>query len=283
MLHQCRICGYAGFDREDVVRHIAQDHLSDLYEAEEIEVEAPDVQAASVLKCGYTGEWIGPPQLHSTAQRILEVHRERFAHLPLETYKAKLETCHDAESIEAWRQASRKQVRYRLKDQPEAAPRNRREAEEHVRIEVAPRQIRSGVRAIVPAPVAETLADPILRQGFLQARGRETQYPRTLMDALRPAFRHMRMKLFKHGDQTTYVTAVPPDPLDPAQAAEPVRKILDVLRAHPGAHRKDLCLGLGLDLANAEACQEALTHLRWLIEKGHVIELFSGALILPGS
>ena len=105
----------------------------------------------------------------------------------------------------------------------------------------------------------------------------------TLMFALRPAFRHMRLHLFKVGNET-FVTAIQPKPMDLAHSVENIQKMLQLLREHPGWTRKELLEHMqpGLAAESTEAA-ELLKPLRWLIEKGHVIEFFNGTLSLPAA
>jgi hypothetical protein len=65
-------------------------------------------------------------------------------------------------------------------------------------------------------------------------------------------------------------------------AVEPIRAMLQLIREHPGWNRAQLVEHLKPGTApGTEAAAELLNPLRWLIEKGHVIEFFNGTLSAP--
>jgi hypothetical protein len=98
---------------------------------------------------------------------------------------------------------------------------------------------------------------------------RENRFPLSLMLALRPAFKRMRLHLFKVGRGETFVTAIVPKPLDSAHAVDELRAMLDLIRAHPGWNRAALVDHLQPGLPHdGEEAGRLLSPLRWLIEKG---------------
>jgi len=83
-----------------------------------------------------------------------------------------------------------------------------------------------------------------------------------------------------------------PNPIDPLRAADGIRRILECLCAHPGVSRQELVTLLRPDTApgavpdapEVAATPEvaAILHaLRWMVEKGHVIEFYNGTLAIP--
>ncbi|MBN1557907.1 MAG: hypothetical protein JW951_07155, partial [Lentisphaerae bacterium] len=129
---------------------------------------------------------------------------------------------------------------------------------------------------------ARRIADPALRRAVSEAWARETRFPLSLSLALRAAFRHKRLYLFKAGSGQTFVTATRPAPLDTAHVVAHLREVLGSLGEHPGSTRKQLVERLrpGADPGSAEG-REVLAPLSWLIEKGHIIEFFDGSLSVP--
>ena len=65
-------------------------------------------------------------------------------------------------------------------------------------------------------------------------------------------------------------------------AHQPIAEVLQFLREHPGCTRKQMVDQLRPDAGDDSAkVAEVISPLRWLIEKGHVIEFFDGTLAVP--
>jgi hypothetical protein len=230
-----------------------------------------------------SGELLGPPNHHAFTEKLVELHRTRFAHLPLAEYRSRVEMVRDPAVIEQWKETSRTQRLYKPRDGGEAAVLVKRaEAESRLLAEHG-KELRSvTARAVIPAKMAVQTPDPDLANALREAWMRENRNPFRMALALRPAFRRMRLTLFKANRGETYVTAVPPKPLDPAHAIEPIRNILNLLAQHPNWTRPAVLEALlPGQPPESPAVHELLAHVRWLVEKGHVIEFFNGALMVP--
>ena len=142
--------------------------------------------------------------------------------------------------------------------------------------------LRESPRCMLPGTMSRSVEDPSLRHAISWARGREARFPITLTLALRPAFRHMGMHLFKINARETYVTAVAPVPVDLATAPDIVKEIVAFLEANPAATRQTLLDGLrpGAD-AESKDVQDLLRHLDNLVANGNVIAFHNGTLGLP--
>jgi hypothetical protein len=170
-------------------------------------------------------------------------------------------------------------------DGAEASPAmTREEARQYFLDRILPKMVREAKRAVMPATVAQRLEDPALKWVIRDAWQRENRFPLSLSLAMRPAFRHMRLHLFKVNRKQVFVTAVAPRPLDADAAIAAIQRELEFLRAHPGCTRRQLvdglCPGEPLD---SPRIAEVVGNLRWLIDKGHVIEFYNGRLSLPSA
>ena len=137
-------------------------------------------------------------------------------------------------------------------------------------------------RGVLPAVIAKEMEDERLRFSIREIWNREGRHPRSLLFALRAAFRHMHLHTFRAGGNEIFICAVAPSPLDPARAVSAIREVLLYLQDHPGCTRLALVEGLrpGQDPAGP-GVSELLSPLSWLIEKGHIIEFFNGTLSVP--
>ncbi len=99
-----------------------------------------------------------------------------------------------------------------------------------------------------------------------------------MCQALLPALRHAGLHIFRT-NAGIFVTPVQPKSMAPDQFVEPIRNVLEYLNGHPGCIRQDLINDLSprIDSEPSKAA-EILNPLRWLIERGHVVEFFDGSL-----
>jgi hypothetical protein len=257
-------------------------HLGDYYTAEEMDVEPPSGQFGCVVKCGVTGELIGPPNLHGYNSKVREL-AQRLG-MNENDYRARLVTVRDQESVEAWRQTATKKVFYRLKvaesaqpavegEEPEvaAAPAlERDQAEAEFRRSIAP-QLKSVAKSS-DMTLAQALKSTDLPYLFAvrDAIAKERRFPASLFFALRGAFHHRKLVFFRANDPRgqEFVSASKPAPLDIEHAIPELGAVVKFVEEHP------LC-------SVADLPPEMKGHLGWLVEKGHVVQYFNGLLALP--
>ena len=284
-LVQCLECKRVFRQRANAEAHLLNDHLDKFFAVEETEVEPPAGAFTCVARCRLSGTVLGPPNYHGYNEKIQELWAARFAHMSKAEYLGHVETVRDEALVEQWKDSLRKKTVYRLKEVPEgqeAAPMSRAEAQDWMRAGKLNPMLRESARCLLPGPQSRKFDDGSLRSAVSLAWQKETRFPFTLSLALRPAFRHMHLHLFKVNARETYVTAVAPTPVDKATAPAIVKEILEHLEAHAGATRQQVLEGMrpGANPESPEAA-ELLLHLNNLIANGGVIEFFNGTLALP--
>jgi hypothetical protein len=283
-VYQCKTCRMVALTREQLASHILGAHTEEYFVKEEVVGEAPAGAFVCVAKCGLSGVLLGPPNHHSYAEKLQEVHRARFGGMPLEEYRSHVEMVREQEAVDRWKEESRKQVRYRLKESTdgESEMMTWTAVEAHMQEIVVPSLVFEGHRAVLPMETARDMEDPKLREAIRHAWRRESHSPRSLPFALRGAFKHMHLHVFKVGQGNIFVCSVPPIALDPSHAVATIGEVLKHLQAHPGCTRRDMVdvlrPGAGPD---SDEVAELLQPLSWLIEKGHIIEFFNGTLSVP--
>lgn len=281
-LFQCTKDGAVFQDLEALKAHAIHHHLSEFFDEQDVEVEPPNGQFTCVGRCRLSGELLGPPNYHGYQERLLDLHRRRFGHLRIDEYRNQVEMVRDPAVVEQWKEGCRRQKVYRLKGQTEGEGLKRDEAVARFLQEQWNGLHRVGTRFMIPAAAVRTMDAGPLRRQLEEAWNRENRFPLSLMLALRPAFKRMRLHLFKAGRGETFVTAIVPKPLDAEHAVDELRAMLLLIREHPGWNRAALVDHLQPGLAHdSEEAGRLLSPLRWLIEKGHVIEFFNGTLSAP--
>ncbi len=285
-LYQCRACQAVFPEREAALAHATAAHLETRYTREDVVDDPPAGHFSFVGRCRLGGELLGPPNYHTYNERLRDLHRTRYPHMAFEAFQAQIENVRDPDLIEQWKEEMRHRTVYRRIDQTDAEALPLAAATAEFREKAAPGLIKESPRVIVTPDAARQTEDPRLRRTLEEAWAKESRFPLTLSLALRPAFRHMRLHLFKAGGDRpiTFVTRISPRPVDPARTIESIREVLQYLHEHPGSTRhglvSDLRPGLAPDSPEAAA---VLSPLRWLIDRGHVVEFFDGTLAVPRS
>lgn len=287
----CKRCKMVALDRLPLTSHIMTAHVEEFFRKEEKLAEAPGGEFVCVARCGLSGILLAPPNHHSYAERIQEIHHSRFPRLSLDEYRKHIETSHDPKLIEQWKEESRKQVLYfpiklpRKKHgdsvESESAPMKWAEAEAFVEEHIAPNLILETRRAVLPADVAWQIQDERLMRYIKDAWQREKRFPISFSYALRSAFRNMGLHVFAT-EKRDYVCSIRPCCLTTNHIDPSVREILDYLKAHTRCTRQNFVEALRPGrLMDSSETQELLTNLSWLIEKGHITDFHDGTLALP--
>ena len=289
----CKACGHSCFTNEALEAHILSAHLSDYYVAEETEVEPPSGQFGCVVKCGITGAFIGPPNLHGYNAAVREMAQKLG--MDENAYRARLVTVRDQESIEAWRQGATKKTLYRLKAavadaakaanasaetppaegepaaEPPAAPAfERDQAEAAFRRDIMPQLKSQSKSSDMQLDQALKSTDLPYLFAVRDAIARERRFPASLFFALRGAFHHRKLSFFRANEPRgqEFVCAAKPTPLDTEHAIPELVAVVKYVEEHP------LC-------SVGELPPEMKGHLGWLVEKGHIVQYFNGLLALP--
>ncbi len=287
--HVCKACGASFFTAEALDGHLVSAHLGDYYVAEETEVEPPSGQFGCVVKCGITGEFIGPPNLHGYNAAVRDMAQKLG--MDENEYRARLVTLRDQESVEAWRSGATKKTLYRLKAAIDAAAKSskpepaegeaaepaenvpaveREQAEAEFRRDIMP-QLRSLSKS------SDMQLDHALKSTDLpylfavrDAIAQERRRPASLFFALRGAFHHRKLAFFRANDPRgqEFVCVAKPVPLDVEHAIPELGAVVKFVEEHP------LC-------SIGELPPEMKGHLEWLVEKGHIVKYFNGVLALP--
>ncbi len=280
VLFQCKSCKAVTCTEAMMTEHILSTHLNDVYEREAIETDPPAGQFICVARCRKSGILLGPPNHHSYTDKLNELHQSRFSHLTLEEYKRNIETLRDEDLIEKWKEESRHKTVYKLKSDPEAEPISLQKAEAEFK-KMVPSMYEKTSRAIIPSKIAQGLLDQNIVHTIRRVWGKESRFPLSMSFAMRAAFRHMHLHLFKAG-KINFVTHVKPRPVKPEDTIDSIAEVLVFLKENPGSTRHHLLeiLHPSLDPKSEEA-KEALQPLGWLIDRGHIIEFFNGTLSVP--
>lgn len=309
-LFQCKVCGMPALSEEDVRAHLMSRHMEDYFDVEEVDCEPPTGSFVCVAKCGLSGVLLGPPNHHGFNAKVNEMLRTRYAGMSEENYRSRIESVRDPEVIEQWRQQCTKKFVYRRKgvsepvsveppataddvpegvveqaeavdEAPRPPPMERDIAELVFTREIIPSQIASVRHMVCTAAVAMQTPSRPLYFALKDVLQRERRFPASLFFALRGAFRHRKLHLFRVNDPRgpDFVMLNPAAVLDPAHAVQTLREILTHVAEHPACTKAEMVKALAG--GDEKKIKEALVQLAWLVEKGHVIEYYNEVLSVP--
>lgn len=297
-VYQCKLCQTPFVTEDELREHLFTKHLTDFFTIEVVEGEAPAGNFNCVAKSTLSGELLGPPNHHSYSRRVQEVLHDRYPNMSKEEFLRNVEIVRDAETIEAWREEAKKRTLFFRKDdekkdgadatqegevaeEPKKVGIERFEAEAIFRRDILPGLIVANPHIVVPATSLKDLPNRRLAS-FLSnefAKDAELRSQGSLSRAIHAAFHHWKLHFFKANDDhgQEFVIFSQPVKLDVSNVTEEIRSIVSFVTENPSMPQKAL-----LDFLNPEGDEELqkkiLSSLRWLIEKGHIVEYFNGFL-----
>jgi hypothetical protein len=134
--------------------------------------------------------------------------------------------------------------------------------------------------------------DPSIREALHLAWEGEMRFPQNISKDIAAIASKVGVHIFKHEKRFLHLAGIRPTPIsnDLNRLSVGVRKVVDILRAHPNCTRPKL-LELTLRAMPGEVSDDAretvkgslASDLRWLIAAGHVIEFSGGVLYLVES
>jgi hypothetical protein len=308
-LFQCKVCGLPALSEEEIRSHLVNRHMDDFFDVEEVSCEPPSGAFVCVARCGLSGELLGPPNHHSFGGKVQEMLRTRYPDLSEESYRSRIETVREPEAIERWRQQCTKKKIYRRKGAaptavepaaapaeggegapaaeteaepaPKAPPMERDVAELVFLREILPGQV-AGVRHLIcTAAVGMQTPSRPLYYALKEMLNRERRFPASLFFALRGAFRHRKLHLFRVNDPKgqDFVMLKVPTALDPAHTVQTLRDVLTYVNEHPACAKAEMVAAIAGD--DEERVKETLGQLAWLVERGHVVQFYNDVLSGP--
>jgi hypothetical protein len=304
-LFQCKVCGLPALTEEEVRAHLVNRHMDDFFDVEEVSCDPPSGAFVCVARCSLSGELLGPPNHHSFNSKVHEMLRTRFPNMSEEAYRSRIETVRESEVIEQWRQQCTKKKIYRRKGAtlpvaepvadgadvlaegaeaeppPKAPPMEREVAELVFMREILPEQISNVRHLICTAAVAVQTTSRPLYFALKDTLNRERRFPASLFFALRGAFRHRNLHLFRVNDPKgqDFVMLKAPALLDPTHTVQALRDVLTYVTEHGACTKSELVTALAG--SDETKIKETLVQLVWLVEKGHVIEYYNDVLSAP--
>jgi hypothetical protein len=300
------------FENEDeAVQHVLRNHLATFFDISEVEVEAPKGNFQFVMRCGLTGELLGPPNYHRYQNILQQHHASRLSNMPFERFRERLETVKEPEIIAQWTEKMKKATRYVWKvnpqpDQPAPSFDSLEEARTYLLANARDKVVRSVDSARFHGKVAESLPAGEIRAAAEGHLERQRRFPLDTANSLRGRLRREGFTIFKRGSKgVSFVCAVKRKFRVPGQVfSESISALIQFIEKNPVVSVKELpAKHLGIvqpEAAVADTSAETVTaatapaaaaptedeiklkrlwmDLRWLVTEGYVTEYSDGKL-----
>lgn len=259
--------GSLWLSREDALAHfLHSEALKEFYVSEQIELEEPKGNFASVAVCGMSGEPLGPPSHHSYQTNLHRLHRERFNHLPFEEYKRRVRTDNTPEAVEKWKESQKHGTQWvwQKGEVAEGAEplrfKSRSDMETHFRKTHADTLVGEVSEATVSGNIPKRLLAPALYNHLRRAVDEARKHLLATAQQLCSGFEHHGLKLFKRRGGKLWVSRVRPRSLDSSVVlSDRIAKLVELIKTKPGVSTKELLDLVAPAAAATPAPAEAVT------------------------
>ena len=267
---QCKVCGFASTDKNEVVSHILNSHIGEYYDSKEVDCEPPSGNFNCVAKCGLSGVLLGPPNIHEFNAVIKEMIRTRYPDMSESQYRSHIEMLRDTDSIEAWRKGATKKTVFFAKgeaDKEGAQQHSREQAEGEFKRNILDSLVDQPKNLMITAEMAMKSPVKPLVWAVRDALEAERRAPYAMCFALRGAFHHRKLNFFRVNDNRgqEFVTSVEFKSFDAEHAIPELAKVAKFIAENPCSSKQEIAPDA-----------ESEKHLAWLVSTGHVVAFTNG-------
>ena len=267
---QCKVCGFASTDKNEVVSHILNSHIGEYYDLKEVDCEPPSGNFNCVAKCGLSGVLLGPPNIHEFNAVVKEMIRTRYPDMSESQYRSHIEMLRDADSIEAWRKGATKKTVFFAKgeaDKEGAQQYSREQAEGEFKRNILDSLVDQPKNLMITAEMAMKSPVKPLVWAVRDAIESERRAPYAMCFALRGAFHHRKLNFFRVNDNRgqEFVTSVEFKSFDAEHAIPELAKVAKFIAENPCSSKQEIAPDA-----------ESEKHLAWLVSTGHVVAFTNG-------
>ncbi len=286
--------------RDEALVHVLHSSAQEeFYRVEEIELEAPKGEFASVAVCGMSGELIAPPSHHSYQTGVIRLHRERFSNMPIEDFKRRIRVESNPELVAKWKENMSKGRRWVcLKGEvPEGgeplALNSRGDMEAHFRRTFGNDAVIEVRDATVHGNIDKQKLSHVLFIMLRQSVDAARKHLFELSQKLGAGLERRGMKLFKRRAGKQFVCRVKPRAIEAGMVfSDRLAQIVELLKANHGMPMQKLVEAIVPSPALPEGTDPnapkhpteeqiaVIKDIRWLANEGYVIEYSDGMVFL---
>ena len=275
--------------------------LLNYYNKESVEIEAPKGNYHSIGICGISGALIGPPNHHSYQKEIINLHKNKFPNIELETFKNKIKIESSEELVEEWKKSQSVQDQYSVKNKTddEIVLKGREEAENHFLNNYAEELVETGIKFTVPGNIEGKMLSSGLLELVKNTSIHAKKHPASLVNPICTILGNEGLKFFKRGKKIFACISRPKPLSDDDTLSEPIKAIVTFIRNRKRVTSKELLDELAPSKENTDSGTEkdssksdseieelnenqlkVLQDLNWLLREGAVIAFGDGKIEL---
>ncbi len=286
--------------RDEALAHVLRSAaLDEFYRAEDVELEAPKGEFASVAVCGMSGEIIAPPSHHSYQTGLMRLHRERFSNMQFEDFKRRVRVEANPELVAKWKENMSKGRRWVcLKGEtPEGgepmALSSRADMEAHFRRTFGNDAVVEVREAVIHGNIDKNKLSHVLFILLRQSVDAARKHLFEISQKLGAGLERRGLKLFKRRAGKQYVCRMKPRAIDSGMVfSDRLTQIVDILKGSQGMPMQKLVESIVPSPEAAEGTDPAapkqptdeqinvIKDIRWLANEGYVIEYSDGMVFL---
>lgn len=267
--------------REDAARHLWTSALRARFvEEETVEADPPKGNFTTVARCGLSGEWLGPPNFHAYQSNLRRTHRERYSHLPLESYTAKIRMEKGEEALNEWLATMTQKKRWRILGQGDDAwIEDEAVAKREVALRFFDEAFEEARCVEVNASIPPTHLSPPLMMSMKQAGNHAKEHPAFLIPSLCKALETEHFPVFKRKGKL-FTGPARPHPLPVGQVlAERPGIMVEWIRNNSPAKLEGLWQAVSPEGSTAPPAEYA-ADLYWLLQQGHILLFLDDTLVV---
>ena len=266
--------------------------FSELYTAEEVEVEAPKGNFTAIATCSMGGEVIGPVNWHGYQASLMNLYRTKYSNMALDAFKSRISLNKDEAAVQTWLESACKKTIWKPN----------REGAEEIQLEDS-KAVETDFMANHYATVYETVDKVFINgatprkvlspgiaahQAMLSDRTRRS--PQMLIPNLCHGLARHHMPIYKwqgnHYTGPSRVRSIPEDTV----LADRMMAIVNWSKEHSGEKVEAMFAELsgvpsGTDDATKAAASEAYApyaaDMIWLLEQGFVVVTSDNSIWFP--
>jgi len=286
--------------RDEALAHVlGSGALDEFYRVEEVVLEAPKGEFASIAVCGMSGELIAPPSHHSYQTGLIRLHRERFANMAFEDFKRRVRVESNPELVAKWKENMSKGRRWiclkgEVAEGSAAETLNSRsDMEAHFRRTYGNDAVVEVRDASVPGNIDKSKLAHVLFIMLRQSVDAARKHLFEISQKLGAGLERRGLKLFKRRAGKQFVCRVKPRAVENGMVfSDRLADIVEILKKNHGLTLHALVEAImpsppPMDGADPKAPRQpteaqlgVIKDIRWLANEGYVIEYSDGMVFL---
>ncbi|MGY8674536.1 MAG: hypothetical protein ACKVHO_18345 [Verrucomicrobiia bacterium] len=214
-LFTCDLDGSLWLSAADAGRHALTCFFDTFYQIEKIATDPPKGTYTFVAQCGMSGVILGPPNYHDYQQKLVKLHQERFAKMPFDQFKMRVNIVREEEVVKKWIDEQSFKTEYTALNLPEPVKFDTRaQVESHFEATHRENMIKEVQSHRLSAKEATGTGEHNLRRLYRSVFDDQRRFPLKIVTVLCEEFAKHGLQFFKKDKTVTHVAVSRPHFLD---------------------------------------------------------------------